>query len=218
LPTATTTRSASRATTAVCGQQARRNYYAFEDSIAEQLRGELRTITSNQINFELQRLAVKVSAQQVTLNTFIDQEEQRTFTTRVTAARDAVQALNDLLNAQNDFMNIWVSYEVLRRSLDLDLGTLQLDSEGLWIDPGTIGQNYGQVDPWLRNAFANGTGAMLPGFDPNCPPGMQPQMLEGESLPQPLERDPVQDLPPPQLLPPADAELPDAPPLPPIER
>ena len=41
------------------------------------------------------------------------------------------------------------NYEVLRRGLDWDLGTLQLDSEGLWIDPGTIGEDYGKYDPWL---------------------------------------------------------------------
>ena len=66
-----------------------------------------------------------------------------------TAARDAVSALSDLLDAQNNFLGIWVQYEVLRRSLDLDLGTLQLDSEGLWIDPGKIDDSYGEFDPWL---------------------------------------------------------------------
>ena len=55
-----------------------------------------------------------------------------------TAARDAIQALTDLLNAQNGLLNIFVNYEVVRRGLDLDLGTMELTPEGLWIDPGTI--------------------------------------------------------------------------------
>ena len=58
------------------------------------------------------------AARQVMLNAFIDQEAQRNATTRVTAARDAVQALTDLLNAQNDYMSIWINYEVLRLGLD----------------------------------------------------------------------------------------------------
>jgi hypothetical protein len=112
-------------------------------------------------------------------------------------------------------MSIWVNYEVLRRGLDLDLGTMQLDREGLWIDPGTIGQDYGQVDPWLRQAYADGSaGAMLPGFGPHCPPGILLPGSDGsELLPQPLERDPVQDLPPAHLLPqPAEEPPADVPP------
>jgi hypothetical protein len=62
-----------------------------------------------------------------------------------TAARDSVSALTDLLNAQNDFLSIWVNYEVLRRGLDLDLGTLQLDDRGLWIDPGPVGPDFAAV-------------------------------------------------------------------------
>jgi hypothetical protein len=66
-----------------------------------------------------------------------------------TAARDTVSALSDLLDAQNNFMSVWVNYEALRRSLDLDLGTLQLNEEGIWIDPGAIKEDYGTYDPWL---------------------------------------------------------------------
>lgn len=179
-------------------QQARRRYYQFEDGVAQTLRGELRRVTANQINFELQRRAVIMAARQVMLNTLIDQEEQRTLTTRVTAARDAVQALSDLLDAQNNFMGLWVNYEVLRYSLDLDLGTMQLDSEGLWIDPGRFGPDYGQNDPWLWRTQQCVDGQALPAAEPlpgteGAPPAGQPA----------FERDPVQDLPPPLLLPPA---------------
>ncbi len=31
-----------------------------------------------------------------------------------------------------------MNYEVIRRSLDFDLGTMQLTPEGLWIDPGPL--------------------------------------------------------------------------------
>jgi DNA-binding MarR family transcriptional regulator len=130
-------------------QQARRTFYNFEDGVAQVLRGQLRQLASFQINFELNRLAVIEAARQVMLNTFIDQESQRLATTRVTAARDVVQALSDLLTAQNNFMLIFISYEVQRLQLDFALGTMQLDNEGLWIDPGKIGPEYGEFDPWL---------------------------------------------------------------------
>jgi DNA-binding MarR family transcriptional regulator len=130
-------------------QQTRRNYYNFEDSVAQSLRSQLRQITSFQINFEINRMAVLEAARQVMLNTFIDLENQRSQTSRATQARDNVQALGDLLQAQNNFMLIFISYEVQRLSLDFSLGTMQLDDEGLWIDPGKIGPDYGEYDPWV---------------------------------------------------------------------
>ena len=59
----------------------------------------------------------------------------------VNTARDLVDALRALLRAQNDFLRIWVNQEALRMNLDLNLGTMELDSAGMWIDPGPIGQN-----------------------------------------------------------------------------
>jgi hypothetical protein len=171
-------------------QQARRSYYAFEDGIARGLRATLRTVTTNQINFELQRMAVLQAARQVMLNAFLEQESQRAQTTRVTAARDAVQAISDLLNAQNDFMSFWVNYEVLRLSLDFNLGTMQLDSEGLWIDPGNIGADYGQYDPWLR-------------WQKETHDGLKVEEIGGQTAPHGQRADPIDELPPPFLLPPA---------------
>ncbi len=132
-------------------QQARRNYYAYEDTVARSLRTQLRSALNNQINFELQRLAVLEAARQIDRNEDIRiEQELSNQATGATAARDSVSALTDLLDAQNNFMSIYVNYEALRRSLDLDLGTLQLDSEGIWIDPEKIDNNYGMNDPWLR--------------------------------------------------------------------
>lgn len=131
-------------------QQARRNYYNFEDTVARSLRTTIRTILTNQINFELQRLAVLEAARQIDRNEDIRIDQELTNqASGATAARDSVSALSDLLDAQNNFMSVWVNYEALRRSLDLDLGTLQLDNEGIWIDPGAIKEDYGTYDPWL---------------------------------------------------------------------
>ncbi len=55
-----------------------------------------------------------------------------------TAARDAIDALSALLDAQNGLLNVFVNYEVVRRGLVFDMGTMELTPEGLWIDPGEI--------------------------------------------------------------------------------
>ncbi|QDS95638.1 hypothetical protein FF011L_44360 [Roseimaritima multifibrata] len=122
--------------------QARRSYYQYEDGIWQLLRGQLRQLQSNQYNFELSRQAVRIAADQIGLNEDIRQlREARGLASGPTAARDTISALNDLLNAQNSLLNVWVNYEVVRRSLDLDLGTMELTGEGLWIDPGVMNRN-----------------------------------------------------------------------------
>lgn len=196
-------------------QQARRSYYNFEDQVIRQLRGTLRTIAANQLNFELQRLAVLEAARQIDRNEDIRINQELTGQTAgATAARDAVSALTDLLDAQNNFMSVWVNYEALRRSLDLDLGTMQLDAEGIWIDPGAIGENYGEHDPWLWQCDAEmgahevgtdemGTGAERPLEAEALPPGIVRPQIEGfpaEQPPAPIT-DP-RDLPRGETLPP----------------
>lgn len=166
-------------------QQARRNYYAFEDGISRVLRSDLRTILTNQINFELQRLAMLEAARQVDRNEDIrvDQELSNQ-ASGATAARDAVSALSDLLDAQNNFMSIYTNYEALRRALDFDLGTIQLTGEGLWVDPEKIGKDYGQTDPWEWEDCENNL--LLPGdeYDPSeeeLPPP-NPRNVEATAL------------------------------------
>ncbi len=120
-------------------QQAKRNYYRYEDQVWQTLRSELRNLRYNQYNFELQRYAVRIAAQQITINEDLRQvRESLNQASGPTAARDSVSALSDLLNAQNNFLNVWVFYEAQRRNLDQDLGTIRVDSENIWVDPGPI--------------------------------------------------------------------------------
>ena len=125
-------------------QQARRQYYQFRDEVARNLRQILRQIELNKVLFELNRLQIKVNAVNV---------EQANFeVSRPTApgarggnptiGRDLTDAINRLQQSQSAFLSTWVDYEVLRRGLDFDLGTLQLDENSLWIDPGPINAEY----------------------------------------------------------------------------
>ena len=120
-------------------QQAKRSFYGFEDSVWLTLRNELRSIRLNQFNFELQRYAVRIAAEQITLNGDIRQiSEALQQSLGPTAARDSIQALQALLDAQNTLIGVYVNYEAQRRNLNQDLGTARVDGEGLWVDPGPI--------------------------------------------------------------------------------
>lgn len=124
-------------------QRARRNYYTFIDTVSQTLRTTIRTLDRDQLNFESRRLAVLSAIEQVVLNDEIQTlNEERALAQGVTAARDAVQALLDLQRAQDDFMGVWVTYEVNRRQLDFNLGTMQLNERGAWVDPGSIMSGY----------------------------------------------------------------------------
>ena len=125
-------------------QQARMEYYAFEDQISSDLREVLRTLELKRKNLEIRREAVWAAAVQIELNQEIRNLGQASSqASGATAARDAVSALSDLLSAQNEFLGIWVTYEVLRRVLDFNLGTMRLDASGMWVDPGPIDPNHG---------------------------------------------------------------------------
>jgi hypothetical protein len=120
-------------------QQARRSYYQFVDQIYQGLRSTLRQIRLNEVNFELRREAVLVAIAQVDLTQLRLSEPPKPEATEQfnnTTARDLVQALGDLLNAQNDLLSVWVNNRVQRLNLELDLGVMLLDNEGLRVDIG----------------------------------------------------------------------------------
>ena len=129
-------------------QQARRSYYAYVDGVVRGLREILRTINRNRVNFEQRRIAVLSAIDQVDLNDRIQRRRLETGQDAgVTAARDVVSALQDLQTAQNDFLAVYLNYEAQRLLLDLNLGTMNLDTEGDWIDPGPIGGEFGLPMP-----------------------------------------------------------------------
>jgi hypothetical protein len=168
-------------------QQARRTLYAFEDGIAASLRDTIRTIDLNQLNFEERRIAVLSAIEQVVLNDELQKfREERGLASGATAARDAVSALTDLQEAQNLFLGIWVNYEALRIILDLDLGTMQLDGNGNWVDPGPMGPDYGMELPaWDHGAELHfePTWKLHPHADP--PPVQTEELIPPGDRPQP---------------------------------
>jgi len=162
-------------------QQARREYYAFEDGVSQDLRETLRSIHLTPLQFELQRAAV---------HTAITRTERQQYYLRMgratsgpTAARDLVDAFGALLRAQNSFLGIWLEYEVLRMHLDFNLGTMQLDDRGMWIDPGPV--NSGDLSPPEGYEVIPAGPELLPLPEPALP-------IDDEILPQMPE---IQDVP-----------------------
>jgi len=123
-------------------QRARRDYYAFEDGVSQSLRDRLRTIRFNQLDFEVQRAAVQVAISRVDETGRRLNEPPKQLGGQGAPNQSIVERLlsdfSSLLSAQNRFLAVWVGQEVQRMNLDLDLETMQLDSRGMWIDPGPI--------------------------------------------------------------------------------
>lgn len=120
-------------------QRARRSYYQFEDGVWNGMRTALRTVRQNQLRFEIQRFAVQNAAVQNSINADIRQiNETLGVPSGPTAARDAAAGLQSFLDTQGTLIGTYVNFEALRRSIDLDLGTMRVDAEGIWVDPGPI--------------------------------------------------------------------------------
>lgn len=169
-------------------QQAKRSYYAYVDGVTQSLRNTLRTIDLNRVNFEERRVAVLSAIDQVVLNDQIQKlREERGQEAGVTAARDVVSALADLQTAQTDFLNVWVNYEVQRLNLDLDLGTMNLDFDGNWIDPGPVGPEYGFPAPIGFEEGADCEHIFELQAEPELLPN--PQEQPGSELPSPIIED-----------------------------
>ena len=116
-------------------QQARRDYIAFEDSLLRAFREHQRLAGLLQLNFELNRAAVRGAIAQVDLARMrLDEPPQpgRTSQFGATTARDLVNALNDLLDASNRFVEVWIGSEALRMRYAFDLGEMNLLENGLW--------------------------------------------------------------------------------------
>ncbi len=130
-------------------QQTRRAFYQFEDSVKQNLREISRNIDRNKVLFELDRRTVQVQIESVEINRYELEKPVGPGATGggrlgATTAQNLANAIIGLNGAQNSFLGSWVGYEVLRRNLDFDLGTMQLDELGQWIDPGKIDASIGQ--------------------------------------------------------------------------
>jgi hypothetical protein len=122
-------------------QRDRRQLIQYEDAVEQTLRQSLRELEQLRVNLEIQRRAVVIAIRRVdqtreTLNTPPPPPQPGEPTTSLgpTAALNLLTALNDLLSSQNNFMSVWLNYYATRMRLARELGTMQLDERGIWLD------------------------------------------------------------------------------------
>lgn len=156
-------------------QQARRQYYAFEDEVSEALRTTLRSLHLAPLEFELQRAAVNTAITR-TIRHQVELEMGRE--TGPTAARDLNDAFGALLNAQNALLRIWLEYEIQRMRLEFDLGVMPLDEQGMWpLDEQGLWIHSEALDG--RDSLVPDTLDVLPSDLPMGPPmGPLPELPE----------------------------------------
>jgi outer membrane protein TolC len=112
-------------------QRARRSYMAAEDSIINDIRQDLRALELSRFNFDIARQQLITATRQV-------DEAQFNLRTGTTAdsnlTRDLLDALQGLLAARNDLILSWISHEINRTTLFVDLEVLYLDDASRWIN------------------------------------------------------------------------------------
>ncbi len=115
-------------------QRARRTYMAAEDNVKLSIRQNWRQLQVLRENFETSRQAIRIAALQ------FDQAVEQTRNPKNAnqggnQGLNLLNALSDVLDAQNDFIGIWVSYERSRLNIHRDMGMMEIDPRGVWLDP-----------------------------------------------------------------------------------
>jgi hypothetical protein len=126
-------------------QQQRRQMIQLEDSIQESLRQSLRSLELEKTELEIHRRAVAIAIRR--LDQVRDIISQPPPTPKAGAAPDTqakqlgptttddlMSALLDLTQSQNDLMSVWMAYYSTRMALSRQMGVMQLDENGMWID------------------------------------------------------------------------------------
>jgi hypothetical protein len=99
-----------------------------------------------------------------------------------------VSALQDLLTAQNTFQGVWVFYEAQRRNLDQDLGTIRVDADNIWVDPGPMtseAYGFGGANSDGLQQSGMGNGQMMWSEPTETFEAVPPVMFDANSLPSP---------------------------------
>jgi hypothetical protein len=123
-------------------QQQRRALVRYEDGVDETLRQLLRNLELDKVNLEIQRRAVVIAIRRVdetqeVINTPPPPPQpgqEASSQLGPTAALDLLNAISALTDSQNNLMSVWLDYYATRMRLARELGVMQLDAGGMWID------------------------------------------------------------------------------------
>ncbi len=129
-------------------QRSRRDFIQSRDSLHLGLRALLRQIEQLRQNLEIQRRAVTIAIRRVdqtqrSLNPpqHAPQPGSRGAINETTALY-LLSAQTSLRETQNSFLNAWLSYYAARMRLYRELGIMQLDPEGRWVERPIDGSGH----------------------------------------------------------------------------
>jgi outer membrane protein TolC len=120
-------------------QRVRRDYIQTEDSLKRTLRQTLSAVQLFATEIEQRRKAMRIALRTMDLTQERLQEPPRAGAAGQAGlgqnvVRDLLQAFSDILTTQNDIMNTYLNYQQFRMVLYRDLGIIQFDENGMWID------------------------------------------------------------------------------------
>ena len=106
-------------------QRARRTYMAAEDAVKQSVRSNWRQLMVSEQRLEIDRQALRNAALQYdNVATGAGQNNSLSL----------LNALNNILSAQNALVADWVTYETNRLNIFRDMGIMEINSEGVWVD------------------------------------------------------------------------------------
>jgi hypothetical protein len=121
-------------------QQSRRDFIQSRDGLHLGVRELLRQIEQLRQNLEIQRRAVTIAIRRVDQTQLLlnpprpaPQPGQRP-PINPTTAINLLSAQTSLRDTQNSFLNAWLEYYAARMRLYRELGIMELDQAGRWID------------------------------------------------------------------------------------
>jgi len=102
---------------------------AIEDQIKQEIRVSWRQLKVSEQQLEIDRQALRVAALQ------FDIAAQPANLRDENSALDLLTALDSVLDAQNSLLRDWITWELSRLNIYRDMGIMQIDERGLWMDP-----------------------------------------------------------------------------------
>jgi hypothetical protein len=108
-----------------------------------------------------------------------------------TLSQNLLQALSDFRNTQDNFMSVWLNHRAQYMELLFDLGIIQFDDDGIWIEE-TVEEALARMAlcggwSWtLKEESPSGIKYLDRLFPPDAPENVPPVYLESIPVPPPI--------------------------------
>jgi hypothetical protein len=183
----------------------------FEDGVYRSMRQLLRRLEQLRENLEIQRRAGALAVRRVDeMFERLNEPPQPGLPRQVPPVFDLLTALSDLRNTQNNLMSVWLNYYAARMLLYRDMGIMELDDRGNWIDRPLDEYRYegGDACPlppevpeqWIIDANKEPVPAPPPLFKAPPVPGPDGPMIPAPNGSQPIHAPEVEAPAPTQVL------------------